>query len=364
MEASTPTPQQIAEFLGERVIRQREAVTELSVALAKKLAMLPVGNVLMIGGSGTGKTTLMHAVEAYLEANCTELLRPIVVRIHANVLGEEAQKGRPGEALLVRLLERAREVLGGTKPVDELLEHARRGIVFVDEIDKIRARVGERTNMSGILAQEALLTVMENEAVPFTLPGWAGGEVRNVDVSGLLFICAGAFEGLYDAVLDRITVGKDKDSLKPVTVVEDGEFTQRMEFWLRDWLRQEDIFDYGIGPQFLARFDAMVLLDDLDADALAKIFTFAPDSSYRKAQTYFQSRQTRLTLTEDAVMRIAREAGKSPRLGARALGEVFRRVIRNYEFEPERFANENREIIIDTPDVEEGLRRAYSGAYR
>ena len=69
-------------------------------------------------------------------------------------------------------------------------------------------------------------------------------------------------------------------------------------------------------------------------------------------------------MTEDAVMRIAREAGKSPRLGARALGEVFRRVIRKYEFEPERFANENREIIIDTPDVEEGLRRASSGGYR
>ena len=143
----------------------------------------------------------------------------------------------------------------------------------------------------------------------------------------------------------------------PDTVVEDGEFTQRMEFWLRDWLRQEDIFDYGIGPQFLARFDAMVLLDDLDAEALAKIFTFAPDSGYRKAQTYFESRQTRLTLTEDAVMRIAREAGKSPRLGARALGEVFRRVIRNYEFEPERFANENRAIIIDTPDVEPRSKR-------
>jgi ATP-dependent Clp protease ATP-binding subunit ClpX len=357
MQARTPTPQQIAEFLGERVIQQREAVTEISVALAKRLAMLPVGNVLMIGGSGTGKTTLMQAVEAYLEKNCAESLRPVVVRIHANVLGEEAQKGRPGEALLARLLERAREVLGATGPVDDLLEHARRGIVFVDEIDKIRSHVGDRTNISGILAQEALLTVMENEAVPFTLPGWAGGELRTVDVSGLLFICAGAFEGLYDAVLERITIGKDKDSLKPVTVVEDGEFTQRLEFWLRDWLRQEDIFDYGIGPQFLARFDAMVLLEDLETDSLAKIFTFASDSGYRKAQAYFESRQTRLTLTEDAVMRIAREASKSPRLGARALGEVFRRVIRSYEFEPERFANENREIIIDAPDVEARLKR-------
>ena len=357
MEAGNSTPQKIAEFLGQRVIKQGEAVTELSVALAKKLAMLPVGNVLMIGGSGTGKTTLMHAVEAYLESSCAESLRPIVVRIHANVLGEEAQKGRPGEELLIRLLERAREVLGGTTSVDELLEHARRGIVFVDEIDKIRSHVGEKTHTAGIRAQEALLTVMENEAVPFTLPNWAGGELRIVDVSGLLFICAGAFEGLYDAVFERVTIGKDQGSLKPVMVYDGDEFVQRLEFWLRDWMRQEDLFDYGIGPQFLARFDAMVLLDDLDAEALAKIFTTMPDSGYLQAQAYFESRKMRLTLTEEAVMCIAREAAKSPRLGARAAREVFRRVIREYEFEPDRFANEEGEVIIDSGDVEARLKR-------
>ena len=357
MTADTPTPRQIAEFLGKRVLNQSEAVIEISVALAKKLGKLPVGNVLMIGGSGTGKTTLMRAVEAYLEAHGDAANQPVVVRIHANVLGEEAQKGRPGEALLIRLLERARDVFGADKPVDELLEHARSGIVFVDEIDKIRSHVGDQVNTTGILAQEALLTVMENEAVPFTLPMWAGGEVRNVDLSGLIFICAGAFEGLYDAVLDRITVGKDHGSLKPVTVIEDGELTHRLEFVLREWLKQVDIFDYGIGPQFLARFDAMVLLNDLDADALAKIFTEAPDSGYRKAQIYFESRETKLTLTDDAILRIAREASKSPRLGARALGDVFRRVIRDYEFEPEKFANENHEIVLDKPEIEERLKR-------
>ena len=217
--------------------------------------------------------------------------------------------------------------------------------------------MGDQVNTTGILAQEALLTVMENEAVPFTLPMWAGGEVRNVDLSGLIFICAGAFEGLYDAVLDRITVGKDHGSLKPVTVIEDGELTHRLEFVLREWLKQVDIFDYGIGPQFLARFDAMVLLNDLDAAALAKIFTEAPDSGYRKAQIYFESRETKLTLTDDAILRIAREASKSPRLGARALGDVFRRVIRDYEFEPEKFANENHEIVLDKPEIEERLKR-------
>ena len=191
MDSKVPTPQEIAAFLARRVIGQAEAITEISIALAKRLGHLPVGNVLMIGASGTGKTTLMRAVEDYLaEATAFGALRPIVVRLHANVLGEEAEQGRPGDVLLLRLLERAREVLGATTPVETLLEHARRGLVFVDEIDKIRTHVTDQINTAGIRAQEALLTVMENEAIPFTLPAWAGGTLRVVDSSGLLFVCA------------------------------------------------------------------------------------------------------------------------------------------------------------------------------
>ncbi|MDJ0786381.1 MAG: AAA family ATPase [Myxococcota bacterium] len=356
MEAKTPTPQDISANLATRVVGQDEAVSEISIALAKKLGQLPVGNVLMIGASGTGKTTLMRAVEAYVEeATPSDALRPIVVRVHAKVLGEEAEQGRPGEALLLRLLERARDVLGATTDPDTLLEHARRGLVFVDEIDKIRGQLGEEVHTAGIRAQEALLTVMENEAIPFTLPAWAGGETRQVDVSGLLFICAGAFEGLYDAVLDRITVGKDKGSLTPVSVMEDGNLVQRMEFTLRDWLRHEDLFDYGMGPQFLARFDAVVLLNDLDIEVLERVLKEAPDSGLQQSIAYFESRGFRLELSEAAIRRIAVVASRTPRLGARALREVFRRVVRDYEFEPERFADEAHTIRIDEPEVNAAL---------
>ncbi len=84
----------------------------MAVALAKKLAGLKVGNILMIGSSGSGKTTLMCAVEELLAANPALAVRSTVVRVHANVLGEEAELGHPGEKLLVRLLERARQQLG------------------------------------------------------------------------------------------------------------------------------------------------------------------------------------------------------------------------------------------------------------
>ncbi len=358
MDSNVPTPQEIAAFLARRVIGQDEAITELSIALAKRLGQLPVGNVLMIGASGTGKTTLMRAVEESLaEETPTGAVRPIVVRLHANVLGEEAERGRPGDALLLRLLERAREVLGATTSVETLLDHARRGLVFVDEIDKIRTHVTDQVNTAGIRAQEALLTVMENEAIPFTLPAWAGGELRVVDSSGLLFVCAGAFEGLYDAVYDRVTIGRDQGSLKPVSMMDDGELVQRIEFSLRDWLRHEDLFDYGVGPQFLARFDAVVLLDNLGVEALEQVFLEAPDSGYQHAKAYFESRNTQLSLSEAAVHSIAREAARSPRLGARALREVFRRVIRSYEFEPDRFADADGVIHIDAPEVENALKR-------
>ena len=101
MAASTPSPPQIAALLERRVIGQKDAIREISVGLAKKLAKLRVGNILMIGSSGSGKTTLMRAVEAVLAQNPALALRSTVIRIHANVLGEEAERGHPGEALLL-----------------------------------------------------------------------------------------------------------------------------------------------------------------------------------------------------------------------------------------------------------------------
>ncbi len=354
MSDAVPSPREIAAELEKRVIGQREAIQEMSIALSKKLAGLAVGNILMIGSSGTGKTTLMRAVEAYLEARPHLALRSTVVRLHANVLGEAAERGRPGELILARLLERAREQLGADASTEKLLDQARSGIVFVDEVDKIRTHVGDRPNTSGIRAQEALLTVIENEAVPFNLPAWAGGGTVTVDSSGLLFVCGGAFEGLYDAVFDRVTVGRDRGALKPVTVVEEGQVTEKLVFALRDWLRNEDLFDYGMSPQFLSRFDAVVLLADLTVDELVRIFLEIPDSGYNQARKYFESRGLHLALSPAAVRRNAHEASKENRLGARALKEVFRRVVRDYEFDPKANAP-NDSVLLDVKEVEAAL---------
>jgi ATP-dependent Clp protease ATP-binding subunit ClpX len=352
--ATAPSPAAIAEALGRRVIGQQGAVREMAIALSKKLAELRVGNILMIGSSGTGKTTLMRSVEGFLAADPQLAVRSAVVRIHANVLGEEAEAGRPGAAVFRRLLSRAREQLGPSAAREAIVRRAASGLVFVDEVDKIRGHVGGAPNVAGIRAQEALLTLIENEAVPVDLPDWLGGGTAMIDSSALLFVCAGAFEGLYDAVYDRVTIGEDKGALKPVTVVEGGKVREELRFALRDWVRNEDLFDYGMSPQFLSRFDAVVLLEDLRLEELMKIFLESPDSGLSQARGYFASRGVKLAISANASRAIAAAAARQPRLGARALKEVLRRVVRDLEFEPEKHDREGV-LLLDMHHVEAAL---------
>ncbi len=326
----------------------------MAIALAKKLAGLPTGNVLLIGSSGTGKTTLMRAVEAFLASQSDLAERSTQIRVHANVLADEAESGRPGAGVIRRLLERGREQLGLDAPVDRIVEQARDGIVFVDEIDKIRSVVGGRPHLAGIRAQEALLTLMENASVPVELPKWAGGRTLAFDAAALWFVGAGAFEGLYDAVHDRVTLGRDRGALQPTTIVEGGTVHQETRFELGDWLRNEDLFEYGMSPQFLSRFDSVILLNDLGVDDLVQIFLESPESGLEQSRAYFRHHGAELAVSPAAVRRIAEEAASRPRMGARALKEVFRRIVRDSEFDPARAARSGT-VVVDLPEVEAAL---------
>ncbi len=348
------TPVALADALSCRVVGQDRGIEEMAIALAKKLAGLPTGNVLLIGSSGTGKTTLMRAVEEFLAGRPDLSHQSTQIRVHANVLANEAEGGRPGEAVIRRLLERAREELGFDAPAEEVLERARNGIVFVDEIDKIRTVVGGEPNLTGIRAQEALLTLMENGAVPVTLPDWAGGGAHVFDAERLWFVGAGAFEGLYDSVHDRVTLGRDRGALQPTTVVSGGTVRQEVRFELSDWLRSEDLFEYGMSPQFLSRFDSVVLLRDLGVDQLLHIFLESPESGYRHSLAFFEHCGVELAVSPAAARRIAEEAALRSRMGARALKEVFRRVIRAYEFDPA-VSSRDGTVMIDLAEVEAAL---------
>ena len=340
-------PTEVASALEQRVVGQKTALRDLAVALSKRLAGQPSGNLLLIGSSGSGKTTLMRAAEWYLAQQETPV--PLL-RIHANVLGQAAEAGRPGQLILHGLLEAARAQERDGKSVD-LLERARRGIVLVDEVDKIRSHIGGSVHLPGVRAQEALLTLAENESIPLTLPDWLGGMEVRVDSRELLFVAAGAFEGLYDAVYDRVTVGEDRGALKPVTRVEGGEVEEEHSFLLADWLRSEDLFNYGMTPQFLSRFECVTLLDELNEQELVRILLENEESPYHRARLFLDRLGYELVVSPGALGEVARRAALRKRLGARALNEICRRLFRSIEFDPA-VASRDGAIFLDVDDVE------------
>lgn len=322
-------PKDIFDELRKSVVGQDDAIREISVALVKHLVGHPAPNILLIGNSGSGKTTLMRAVEQFLAQTPDLGAFANVVRLNANVLAEERQGY--GKAVLGRLYTNARKLLGPGATADQLIHAVQRGIVFIDEVDKVRADVSGTPNVRGIVAQEALLTLMENENVEFE----ADGETYMVNSSHMLFVAGGAFEELYESVLRRATIGQDVVPMKPVVVVSaSGEVREEMPFHLGDYLKYDDLFRYGMTPQFISRFESIVVLNDLAEGDLSRIFVEPEGSIFRTSREYFRRFGIDLQITRGALIAIAWDAARQKRLGARALRETYRRVIRALEFEP------------------------------
>ena len=322
-------PKDIFDELRKSVVGQDEAIREISVALVKHLVGHPAPNILLIGNSGSGKTTLMRAVEQFLASTPDLSGYANVVRLNANVLADE--RHGYGKIVLGRLYANARKMAGPGATSEEIVQCVQRGIVFVDEVDKIRATVSGQPNVRGIVAQEALLTLMENEFVELEADGWT----FVINSSHILFVAGGAFEELYDSVLRRATLGQDVVPMKPVVVVSaTGEVREELPFRLGDYLKYEDLFRYGMTPQFVSRFESIVVLNDLAESDLARIFVEPDASIFRTSREYFRRFGIDLQITKGALLAIAWDAARQKRLGARALRETYRRVIRHLEFEP------------------------------
>jgi ATP-dependent Clp protease ATP-binding subunit ClpX len=349
MESFPFRPRDIHDELKKTVVGQDDAIRELSVAVVKHLVGHSAGNILMIGNSGSGKTTLMRSLEGFLSSRYDTTAYANVIRINANVLAEERQGY--GKAVLGRLFANAKQILGASASAEQLIHSVEHGIVFIDEVDKIRAHVSGEPNVRGIVAQEALLTLMENENVEFEVDG------RNyaINSSHVLFVAGGAFEELYDSVLRRATIGQDVAPMRPIVVVSSsGEVREELPFHLRDYLRYEDLFKYGMTPQFVSRFESIVVLNDLGEGELARIFVEPEKSIFRASREYFQRFGIDLQITRGALVAIAWDAARQKRLGARALRDTYRRVIRNLEFDP---AEGQTVVTVD----EEMVKRAISG---
>ncbi len=348
MDAFPLRPREVFEEIRATVVGQDDALREISVALVKHLAGHPAPNILLVGNSGSGKTTLMRSVEQFLSGRPDLNAYANIIRMNANVLAEERQGY--GRAVLGRLYANARKIFGADSGPEVLLGSVEHGIVFIDEVDKIRATVSGEPNVRGIVAQEALLTLMENENIEFEIDG----HTHNINSSGVLFVAGGAFEELYESVLRRATIGQDVAPMKPVVVVSaSGEVREELPFHLRDYLKYDDMFKYGMTPQFISRFESIIVLNDLGEPDLARIFVEPQGSIFRMSRDYFQRFGVDLQITKGALIAIAWDAAKQKRLGARALRETFRRVIRNLEFDPA--ANGGGVITIDENMVKSAI---------
>jgi ATP-dependent Clp protease ATP-binding subunit ClpX len=252
-------------------------------------------------------------------------------------------------------------MFGVDAPLEVLLGSIEHAIVFVDEVDKIRAQVSGNPNVRGIIAQEALLTLMENENIEFEIDG----KTHTLNSSGILFVVGGAFEELYEAVHRRAVIGQDVAPMKPIVVVSaSGEVREEMPFHLRDYLKYDDLFRYGMTPQFVSRFESIIVLNDLGESDLARIFVEPEGSIFRNSRSYFQRFGIDLQITRGAMIAIAWDAAQQKRLGARALRETYRRVIRSLEFDPATGNGAPKSITVDENMVKQAIANRDQGSAR
>ncbi|UCE75661.1 MAG: AAA family ATPase [Gammaproteobacteria bacterium] len=332
------TPRDIFTALRQDVIGQDRALQDMAVAIYKHLIQHSVGNVLLIGNSGTGKTTIMRAAERFFaQAKGFEKFSTII-RINANLVADLASRGAQSNVVMDRLARQAATLLGERADLDTMLDYVSHGIVCVDEVDKIRAVVGGEANVKGIVAQDSLLTLMENENIQVELPYFEAGSWRSVttpvNTQHILFVAGGAFEELYDQVFQRVTQKSGADKFYKLVPRADGSLERRFVFDMANHLAMEDIFNYGMTPQFLSRFDSIVMLRDFSAPDLVRIFRDIPGAIWPIAVDYFKHTGITLSISEEAAFMIADKAARKNRLGARALREVFGTIVKGLEFDP------------------------------